>query len=83
MFKSVTQNTSFALLIDMVFLCSVDVNNATIRDVRELGVVESYKSKLSQLCSAAEAAEMVSFLSSFSRTLETLCAINVADYSRR
>lgn len=37
----------------------LDVANGTVGDVRELGVVESYKSKLSQLCSAAEAAEMI------------------------
>merc|ERR1719235_1799664 len=34
-------------------------NDGAVADMAELGIMESYKSKLSQLCAAAEAAEMV------------------------
>ena len=37
----------------------LDVANGTIGDVRDLKVMEPYSSKLSQLCCAAEAAEMI------------------------
>lgn len=36
--------------------------NGDSGDVRQLGILEAFKSKLSQLCSAAEAAEMVSIV---------------------
>merc|ERR1719281_234805 len=32
---------------------------ATVSDMKELGIMESFRSKMSQLCSAAEAAEMI------------------------
>lgn len=37
----------------------VNVMTETITDMKELGIFESYRSKLSQLCSAAEAAEQI------------------------
>uniref|UniRef100_A0A7S2EMK0 CCT-beta n=1 Tax=Trieres chinensis TaxID=1514140 RepID=A0A7S2EMK0_TRICV len=37
----------------------LDMYNGTIGDMRELGVMESYKSKLAALMSASEAAEMI------------------------
>jgi hypothetical protein len=40
---------------------TLDVLNGTVGDVRDLCVMESYKSKLSQICCAGEAAEMVQF----------------------
>merc|ERR1712151_606447 len=33
--------------------------NGTVEDMAELGIMESFRSKMSQLCSAAEAAEMI------------------------
>merc|ERR1711881_471094 len=33
--------------------------NATVSDMAELGIMESFRSKMSQLCAAAEAAEMI------------------------
>jgi len=37
----------------------LDMNNGTLGNMRELGVLESYKSKLQSLLSASEAAEMI------------------------
>jgi len=37
----------------------VDFNTGGIADMAALGIMESYRSKMSQLCSAAEAAEMI------------------------
>eukprot|EP00386_Alphamonas_edax_P008758 GDKI01028531.1.p1 GENE.GDKI01028531.1~~GDKI01028531.1.p1 ORF type:complete len:122 (-),score=50.59 GDKI01028531.1:307-672(-) len=37
----------------------IDIKKGGVGDMAELGIMESYKSKLSQLCSAAEAAEMI------------------------
>eukprot|EP01069_Polyplicarium_translucidae_P000816 Polyplicarium_translucidae@DN1402_c0_g1_i1.p1 len=37
----------------------IDIEKGTVGDMRALGVMESYKSKLSQICAAAEAAEMI------------------------
>merc|ERR1712125_189459 len=33
--------------------------SATVSDMKELGIMESFRSKMSQLCAAAEAAEMI------------------------
>merc|ERR1719453_671529 len=33
--------------------------NATVSDMKDLGIMESFRSKMSQLCAAAEAAEMI------------------------
>merc|ERR1712205_41031 len=33
--------------------------NATVSDMSQLGIMESFRSKMSQLCAAAEAAEMI------------------------
>mmetsp|Transcript_16679 Transcript_16679/g.30758 ORF Transcript_16679/g.30758 Transcript_16679/m.30758 type:complete len:108 (+) Transcript_16679:2-325(+) len=33
--------------------------NANVTDMAELGIMESFRSKMSQLCAAAEAAEMI------------------------
>jgi T-complex protein 1 subunit beta len=37
----------------------LNFNNATVSDMKELGIMESFRSKMSQLCAAAEAAEMI------------------------
>eukprot|EP00435_Cladocopium_sp_Y103_P019654 s3378_g4.t1 len=37
----------------------LEFNNGTIADMSQLGIMESFRSKMSQLCSAAEAAEMI------------------------
>merc|ERR1711976_301577 len=37
----------------------LDFVNGGVADMAELGIMESYRSKSSQLCSAAEAAEMI------------------------
>jgi len=37
----------------------IDINNECVADMKKLGIFESYRSKLSQLCAAAEAAEQV------------------------
>ncbi|XP_055389025.1 LOW QUALITY PROTEIN: uncharacterized protein LOC129618245 [Condylostylus longicornis] len=37
----------------------IDIVNGDAGDIRQLGVMEAFKSKLSQLCSASEAAEMI------------------------
>ncbi|PFH32831.1 t-complex protein beta subunit [Besnoitia besnoiti] len=37
----------------------VDIDNGCVTDMRSKGVLEAYKSKLSQICFAAEAAEMI------------------------
>merc|ERR1712113_330567 len=37
----------------------LEFNKGTVADVAELGIMESFRSKMSQLCSAAEAAEMI------------------------
>eukprot|EP00922_Rhytidocystis_sp_ex-Travisia-forbesii_P017861 GHVS01026616.1.p1 GENE.GHVS01026616.1~~GHVS01026616.1.p1 ORF type:complete len:533 (-),score=78.63 GHVS01026616.1:573-2171(-) len=37
----------------------IDIQGECVGDMSELGILESYKSKLSQLCSATEAAEMI------------------------
>jgi len=37
----------------------IDIRNGCVGDMKKLGVLESYKSKLAQICSAAEAAEMI------------------------
>merc|ERR1712178_42858 len=37
----------------------LDFVNGGVADMAELGIMESYRSKVSQLCSAAEAAEMI------------------------
>lgn len=39
--------------------CGLEFTKGGIADMAELGIMESYRSKLSQLCSAAEAAEMI------------------------
>merc|ERR1719498_1524624 len=37
----------------------LNFNTATVSDMAELGIMESFRSKMSQLCAAAEAAEMI------------------------
>merc|ERR1711977_203185 len=37
----------------------LNFTNATVSDMAELGIMESFRSKMSQLCAAAEAAEMI------------------------
>merc|ERR1712048_746471 len=37
----------------------LEFTNGTVTNVAELGIMESFRSKMSQLCSAAEAAEMI------------------------
>ncbi|CEM06890.1 unnamed protein product [Vitrella brassicaformis CCMP3155] len=37
----------------------IDIRNGTVGDMKDLGVLESHKSKLSQICAAAEGAEMI------------------------
>merc|ERR1719265_567767 len=37
----------------------IDANNATVADMKQMGIFESYRSKSSSLCAAAEAAEQV------------------------
>jgi len=37
----------------------LNFNTATVGDMAELGIMESFRSKMSQLCAAAEAAEMI------------------------
>ncbi len=37
----------------------IDVHSECVADMKEHGIFESYRSKLSQLCAAAEAAEQV------------------------
>lgn len=37
----------------------LDMNSGTVADKKDLGIMESYKSKSSSLCAAAEAAEQV------------------------
>lgn len=37
----------------------IDIKKGDVGNMKELGIQESYKSKLSQLCAAAEAAEMI------------------------
>lgn len=37
----------------------IDALNANVKDMKELGIYESFRSKMSQLCAAAEAAEQV------------------------
>jgi len=37
----------------------IDANNATVADMKNMGIFESYRSKMSGLCAAAEAAEQV------------------------
>lgn len=41
------------------YRAGVDINTGGVGDMSDLGVIESYRSKVSQLCSAAEAAEMI------------------------
>jgi len=37
----------------------LDMSNGTVADMKDLGIMESFKSKMSSLCAAAEAAEQV------------------------
>merc|ERR1712127_449712 len=37
----------------------IEFTNGTIANMADLGIMESFRSKMSQLCSAAEAAEMI------------------------
>merc|ERR1719265_994035 len=37
----------------------IDANNAVVADMKNMGIFESYRSKMSSLCAAAEAAEQV------------------------
>merc|ERR1712100_316537 len=37
----------------------LNFNTATVSDMAEIGIMESFRSKMSQLCAAAEAAEMI------------------------
>merc|ERR1712199_37014 len=37
----------------------LNFTNATVSDMAELGIMESFRSKMSQLCAAAEASEMI------------------------
>merc|ERR1712139_143752 len=37
----------------------INFNTACVTDMAELGIMESFRSKMSQLCAAAEAAEMI------------------------
>ncbi|KAL3894785.1 MAG: hypothetical protein SGARI_007641 [Bacillariaceae sp.] len=48
-----------AELVTQLPSCGLNMTNGTIGDMNELGVMESYKSKLQVVTSASEAAEMI------------------------
>merc|ERR1712039_96019 len=46
----------------------LEFNKGMVADMAELGIMESFRSKMSQLCSAAEAAEMICRVDDIIRT---------------